>query len=434
MPRKAQPPEQAAQHNRSYSTQRNRLTALAVSRITAPGRYPDGGGLYFQVTPAGRSWVFRFRSPETGKPTTAGLGAYPDVSLERARKYAGERRGLVADGTDPVAKRRADRREREQAAERARTFQQCAEEYIESQRAGWKNKKHAAQWAATLTTYAYPKIGAVSVAEVGKAEVLKVLKPIWKKRAETATRVRGRMESILAYAMTSGYRPEGLNPARWKGNLSVLLPKRSKVAPVQHHRALPYKEMGEFMSKLRAQEGVAPRTLEFIILTASRTMEVLEMRWEEVNGEVWTVPAARMKAGREHVVPLSAAARRVINVQRDAREALPVAERSELVFPSRDPRKALSNMACAAVLDRMGIKQSATVHGFRSTFRDWAGEVSNFPHDVCEMALAHSLSNSTEAAYRRATALPKRVKLMEAWADYCARPATTANVKAIRAA
>lgn len=304
------------------------------------------------------------------------------------------------------------------------TFDACAAAYIEAQEAAWRNPKHRQQWRNTLSTYASPVFGSLPVQAVDVGLVMKCLEPIWTTKPETASRLRGRIESILDWAAVRGYR-RGDNPARWRGHLDKLLPARGKIRQVEHHSALPYSEIAEFLTALRAEEGVAARALEFLVLTATRTGEVIAARWDEVHlkEKVWVVPAVRMKAGREHRVPLSAAALAVLQQMREAREG-------EFIFPGGKAGRPLSNMAMLKVLRRMD-RADLTAHGFRSTFRDWAAERTNFPREVAEMALAHTVSDKVEAAYRRGDLFQKRRQLMEAWARSCGSPARGGELVAI---
>lgn len=393
---------------------KDRLIPLNVERIKQPGMHLDGKGLFLNVSKSGaKSWLFRYMAPGK-KRREMGLGGYPAVSLAEARLKAEEARKLRAAGKDPLEIRRAEEKAAEIEAARVMTFQDCATAYIEAHRAGWRNDKHAAQWPSTLQTYTYPIFGCLPVQEVDTALVVKALKEIWYKKPETATRVRGRIERILAWAKVSGFR-NGENPALWRGHLDQLLPPRSKVAKQEHHAALAYAEMGDFMRQLRAQGGTAARALEFTILTAARTGEVIGARWDEIDfaSKVWAVPASRMKAGREHRVPLSTAAVDLLKAQRAASEG-------EFVFPGGRRDKPLSNMAMLVLLRRMG-RGDLTAHGFRSSFKDWTSEQTNFPGEVAEMALAHTIEDKVEAAYRRGELLEKRRLLMEAWANYCDR-------------
>ena len=320
------------------------------------------------------------------------------------------------DGVDPIEKRRAERLEARLDAARAITFKECAARYIASHRAGWRNPKHAAQWQATLATYAEPVIGGLSVQAIDTALVLKVLEPIWTTKPETAGRVRGRVESILDWAKARGYRG-GENPARWRGHLDKLLPARSKVRRIEHHAALPYAELPGFLVSLRQQEGVAAYALEFAILTAARTGEVIGARWSEMDllNKTWTLPAARMKSGREHRVPLSGPALAILEGMQAHRHE------GTFVFPGGKNGRPLSNMAFLMLLRRMG-QSNATAHGFRSSFRDWAAERTRVPSEVAEMALAHTLSDKTIAAYNRSDLFDRRRRLMAAWATFCTAP------------
>ncbi|HXB76351.1 MAG TPA: integrase arm-type DNA-binding domain-containing protein [Bradyrhizobium sp.] len=397
-----------------------KLTVLKVEKAKKAGMYGDGGGLYLRVTADGtKNWVFRFMLD--GRPRWMGLGPLALYGLQEARGKALDARRLRHEGIDPIETRRANRlRERLEAA-KAMTFKQCADSYIASHRAGWRNAKHAAQWGATLATYAYPVIGALPVQAIDTGLVCKVLEPIWTAKPETAGRVRGRIEAVLDWAKARDYRA-GENPARWRGHLDKLLPARSKVAKVEHHAALPYGEMPGFMAGLRAQEGIAARALEFAILTASRTGETIGARWSEVNlaEKIWLIPEGRMKAGKQHRVPLSALALAILEEMQALR---PQDDRSsEFVFPGGKAGKPLSNMAFLMLLRRMG-RNDLTAHGFRSTFRDWASERTRFPREVAEMALAHVVGNKVEAAYRRGDLFDKRQKLMDAWGEFCNEPA-----------
>ncbi len=338
-----------------------------------------------------------------------GLGPLHSVGLLDAREKAATQRSLILNGLDPIHVREAENRQRAIEAAKAVTFSECAASYIESHRPGWRNEKHGDQWESTIKTYCEPEIGKLPVQVIDTGLVLKILEPIWTSKAETASRLRGRIENILDWAKARGHR-QGENPARWKGHLNQLLPMMAKKTRVTHHKAMPFPEVGAFFADLRKQAGVAARCLEFTILTAARTNEAIGAKPAEfdLDGAVWTVPASRMKAKREHRVPLSSRAVKIV------REML--ALKGEHVFPSTHRGKAISNMAMLAVLERMGI--DCTVHGFRSTFRDWAAERTGFSHEVCEMSLAHTISNAAEAAYRRGDLFEKRRTLMTAWGDY----------------
>jgi integrase len=393
----------------------HKLNAKKVEHLKESGLYGDGGGLYLQITSAGvKSWLFRYM--RKGKARGMGLGPLHTISLAEARVKAHECRRLLLEGIDPLDAKQQQPTSGRLAEVKALTFQECATRYINSHKAGWKNAKHADQWINTLATYAHPVIGDLPVATVDLPLVMKVLQPIWTTRTETASRLRGRIESVLDWAAVSGFR-SGDNPARWKGHLDKLLPKRSKVQKVEHHPALPYAEMVQFMQNLATQEGISRFALEFLILTAARTNEVIKATWDEVDfpAKTWTIPAERMKAGREHCVPLSEQAMRLVQ---QLRQVTP----GDYIFPGMRVNTPLSNMAMLQLLKRMK-RTDLTAHGFRSTFRDWAGECTNHPREVCEAALAHQLKDKAEAAYARGDLFAKRAKLMADWAEYCYQPA-----------
>jgi integrase len=393
-----------------------RLTALQAKRASVPGLLGDGKGLYLRVGDGeAKSWVLRYMLD--GRAHEMGLGSYYDLSLAEARERARAFRKMVKDGVDPIDKRRVERAARRAERAKVMTFRQCAEIYVAAHQAGWRNQKHAAQWPSTLSAYVYPHFGALPVQAIDTALVTKALEPIWLKKPETAGRVRGRIESILDWATARGYR-KGENPARWRGHLENLLPKKSKVRRVEHHAALPYGELAAFMAELRQQTGVAARALEFTILTASRTGEVIGARWDEISmaERLWTVPPGRMKASREHRVPLSPHAVAILEEMRTIRVG-------DFVFPGGRAGQPISNMAMMMTMRRMG-RGGLTVHGFRSSFRDWAAERTNFPREVAEMSLAHAVSDKLEAAYRRGDLFEKRRQLMVAWAGFCSAPAT----------
>ena len=401
------------------------LTAAAV-KTAKPGRYGDGNGLYLLVRPSGsKFWLFRYT--RAGKMREMGLGRAGDgdaaVKLVEARDKATDLHKLVRAGIDPLDQREAEAKQAaadaQEAAIRAKTFREVADLYLAAHEQTWKNPKHRMQWRNTLDTYAYPHFGDLVVADVGIDHVLAALEPIWFTKPETATRVRGRIESILDYAKSRGFRT-GANPARWRGGVKGLLPARKKVALVQHHAALPWAEIGAFLPALKAQAGVSARALQFLILTAARSGEVLGARWSEIDlaSKTWTVPASRMKAGKEHKVPLSDAALTVLMSTQALRRT---SSEEEYVFPGATPGRPLSGMAMAMVLRRMK-RGDITVHGFRSSFSDWAAERTNYPRHVVESALAHTIENKSEAAYRRGDLFQKRVQLMRAWATYCETP------------
>ncbi|MER9331876.1 integrase arm-type DNA-binding domain-containing protein [Mesorhizobium sp. M0488] len=404
----------------------NRLTAAGVTAQKKPGLYADGLGLYLQVASGGaKSWIFRYML--AGRPRKMGLGSVHTVSLKLAREKAAEARLKLLDADDPIEKRKAERMEKLAASATMLTFKQAAEAYIKAHRSGWSNIKHAAQWTATLETYVYPMFGELAVSRIDVGLVMKALEPIWTTKPETATRVRGRIESILDWATARGYR-QGDNPARWRGHLDKLLPARSKVAKVQHHAALPYGEIGQFVATVRGLDGISPKALEFAILTATRTGEAVGARWSEIDTEnaLWTIPADRMKAKKEHRVPLSDRALEIL-------ATLPREKGAQYVFIGDKKGQPLSNMSLLMTLRRMK-RDDLTTHGFRSTFRDWAAEQTAYPNELLEMALAHTVSDKTEAAYRRGDMMEKRRRLMQDWAAYCAttkRPVS--NVTPIRA-
>ena len=389
----------------------NKLSAISVNKLSSPGYYGDGGGLLLRISKADtKSWVFRFALDK--KRREMGLGAVHTISLAMAREKALQCRRLLVEGHDPIIARKASRTKESLRLARTKTFDQCAAAYIKSHRGAWKSEKHAAQWVATIATYASPVFGATPVAEVDTELVVKVLQPLWSTKTETATRLRGRIESILDWAAVSKYR-QGENPARWRGHLENLLAQPGKIAPVQNRPALPWPELPAFMAQLVKREGVAARATQFAILTACRSGEVRGAAWSEIDLEakLWTIPAARMKAGKEHRVPLSTAAVALLR-------ELP--HQGGTVFSGKSRNAQLSDMSLTGVLRRMG-RGDITVHGFRSTFRDWSAEAAgnSFPREVCEHALAHSLPDRVEAAYRRGDLIDKRILLMQVWADYC---------------
>lgn len=387
------------------------LSALEVGRLVSSGNHAIGGvaGLYLYVNDAGaRSWVLR--TMVGGKRRHMGLGGFPDVPLAQAKEKARKARDEISRGIDPIAQRKAATSLLLAQQVMEKTFEQAAEGYLEAHEDTWKNPKHRTQWANSLKTYAYPFMGKLLVRDVHQEHVLSALEPIWKTKTETASRVRGRIESVLDWSTVRKFRT-GENPARWKGHLDMLLAAPGKIQKVEHHRALPIDEMQSFLADLRKREGTAARALEFLILCASRSGEVRGATWAEVDldAKVWTIPGERMKAGKEHRVPLTESTIQILNTQLHQ-------ENDKVIFnaPRGGP---LSDMAMTAVMRRM--KVDAVPHGFRSTFRDWAREHTNYPRDLAEQALAHVLENKVEAAYRRGDALEKRRQMMHEWSVFC---------------
>ncbi len=391
-----------------------KLSVVRINSLKEPGLFSDGGGLYLRVSPnLTKSWVFRFK--EAGKARDMGLGPLHTITLAEARELATEKRKLRLDGVDPITHRRAARQARALEAVKAVTFKECAEGYISAHRAGWRSAKHAHQWTSTLAAHAEPIMGKLSVQAIDTAVVLKCLEPIWTQTPETASRLRGRIEAILDWATARGYR-QGENPARWRGHLDHLLPARSKVQRVEHHAALPYAEVPEFVAGLRSRDTIAARALEFTILTAARTGEVFGALWDEINLELmtWTIPGHRMKGGREHRAPLSP---RAVEILRS--------------LPEDGPR-VFSGLTEAAWRKLMAqARPDVTIHGFRSSFRDWAAETTNYQNHIVEMALAHTIGDAVERAYRRGDLFEKRTRLMAAWAGFCAKPMKAGEVVSI---
>ncbi|MEO5332849.1 MAG: integrase arm-type DNA-binding domain-containing protein [Magnetococcus sp. YQC-5] len=384
-----------------------KLTALAVKNLPA-GMHGDGAGLWLQVTATGaRSWIFRYRFGP--KNRYMGLGSVSAVSLANARKAATKAQQTIQAGIDPLEVKAVEEQAAKQELAALTTFQQCAEEYIDIHRVGWNNPKHAQQWTNTLLTYAIPIFGALPVGHVDARHVELCLRPIWRTKPETASRVRGRIEAVLDFGKVKGYR-DGENPARWQGHMELILGARERV--VRHHAALPYREVPDFMKLLRLQAGNGARCLEFTILTATRTGEAIGARWEEIDLQerTWSIPATRMKAKREHMVPLSESA--VMLLERMSEIRL-----GEHVFPGQHEGKPISNMAMLMMLRRMG-RGDLTTHGFRSAFRDWGAEQTEHQTEVLEMALAHAITSKVEAAYRRGSLFEKRRGLMNDWAQF----------------
>jgi integrase len=398
------------------------LTQKRIEKLTAPGRYGDGHGLYLQVqSRTNKSWLFRYTF--NGRERFMGLGPLHTIDLEEARERARQARKALLDGADPLAVRSAETAQRALEAARTITFEAAAEAYYKNHEASWKNAKHRQQFLNTLKTYVFPKIGPLPVADIDTGLVLKCIEPIWHNKTETANRTRGRIEAVLDWATVRSYR-KGDNPARWRGHLSEVLPARGKIQKTNHHAALPIDEVSAFMTALREQQGVAARALEFTILTAVRTGETIGARWQEIDlaNATWTIPAGRMKASKEHRVPLSKPA---LQILRD----VPHEKNNPFVFIG--PYKAgLSNMAMAATLQRMG-RNDITVHGFRSTFRTWAGERTRYPAHVIEMCLAHNIGSAVERAYARGDLFARRARLMAEWARYCTTKSADMSTKVI---
>jgi integrase len=397
---------------------RNKLTARTVASLSKPGKYSDGGGLYLRIDgqggPARRRWIMRFVMRD--RTREMGLGGYPEISLADARKARDVSEKTLQAGQDPI-----EERERSRLAQIGKpTFGQVADALLEAKAPEWRNEKHRAQWAMTLREYA-AALRSRPVDEIDTGAVLQVLQPIWQSKPETASRLRGRIETVIDAARAKGHIPPNeANPARWKGHLDKLLPKRTALSR-GHHTALPYARLAPFIADLRARDAMAALALEFCILTAARSGEVYGARWTEfdLDNKLWVIPAARMKAAREHRIPLSNRAFEILN-------ALHVLQLGEFVFPGQRPEKPLSNMAMEMMLRRMNLE--VTVHGFRSAFRDWAGNETEFPRELAEAALAHLIGDKAEQAYRRGDALEKRRGLMEAWAHFCEPQATNNSV------
>jgi len=401
----------------------HQLTAIKVTNLKRKGLHPDGNGLYLRITASGtKGWIYRYTVD--GKARDMGLGPLATVSLAKAREAADDCRRQRREGLNPIEARRMNRAAGRLAVARATTFKCCAEQLIAAHEVGWRNAKHRQQWRNTLKTYAYPVLGELAVAAVDTGQVMQVLEPIWAKKPETGSRVRGRIEAVLDWAKARGL-CEGENAARWRGHLDQLLPARAKVRRVRHHVALPYAEMPAFMTELRLRTGIAARALEFVILTAARTGEGLGTRWNEIDlgGRMWTVPAARMKAAREHRVPLSPRALAIVKEMAEIQQ-------NEFVFPGMKQGKPLSDMSLLMLL--RDLHPGITTHGFRSTFKDWTAECTSTPNIVSEAALAHVVSDKVEAAYRRGDLLERRRKLMEAWATYCGLSSAVAEVVPLR--
>lgn len=409
------------------------MTALEVRRLKGPGRHWVGGvaGLHLLIYRSGaRAWVLRVTI--AGKRRDIGIGAYPDISLADARERARDLRAKIRDGHDPVEERRELERAMRDARARRLTFDEAASRYIRAKRHEFRSRKHGDQWEASLQAYASPVIGDTPVDEIDLPHVIAVLEPIWTTKTETAKRLRGRIEAVLAWAAVSGYRSRE-NPARWKGNLDAVFPSPGRTKKTTHYPALPWRQVPSFMEALRERDGVASRALEFAILTAARSGEVRLATWDEIEGNVWTVPAERIKAGRRHRVPLSRDAYAVL-------DRVPRMAESPYVFPSPQEGKAMSDMTLSAVIKRMSrggewVEPSTgrriTVHGFRSAFKDWARSCTSYADEVSELALAHVNDDATRSAYARDELIELRARLMEDWARFCREGIGTADVTPI---
>lgn len=397
-----------------------RLTALTVARVSKPGLYSDGGNLWVQVSPSGsKSWAIRFTL--NGKSRQMGIGSVSDVTLAEARDVAREARRLLKDGRDPIEERRAKLAAQRADDAKMLTFKQAAERFIESHRAGWKSEKHAGQWSATLSAYVYPVVGDLAVAAIDTGLVLKTLEPIWAQKAETASRVRGRVEAVLSWATARGYR-SGPNPAAWRGHLDRLLPARAKVATVRHHPAVPVDDVPKLMAALRKNGSSSALALQFLVLTAARTGEIIGAKWPEfdLKSKTWIVPADRMKSHREHRVPLSDESIAIL-------EELPRESGNQHIFLGGRQGRGLSNMSLLMLMKGMPEFAEYVPHGLRSSFRDWAGSRTAFPRELAEEALAHVVGDQTERAYRREPAVERRRKLMAAWARFSTAEPTGAS-------
>jgi len=395
------------------------LKDLQIRRFTKPGAYPDGEGLYLQVRDSGaKDWFYRYEV--AGKGRKRGLGPYPTISLERAREDALVCRQLRKQGIDPIEHYKEIELNKDLEKAKSTTFKECALTYIDTHRHGWRNKKHESQWRNTLKTYAYPTIGDLPVQAIDIDLVMKVLEPIWFEKTETASRIRQRIENILDWATVRKLR-KGDNPALWRGRLDKLLPKRTKVQKTVHFAAMDYKDVPEYFQSLRAKDTLASKALAFTILTATRSGEARAATRSEINDNVWIIPDSRMKAEREHRVPLSDEAMKII------KEMEPFERQTDdLIFPGLAHAKPISEASLLKIVKQT--HPTLTVHGFRSSFRDWCAEQTSYPREVAEAALAHTLKDKTEAAYQRSDMFEKRRKLMDSWADYCLKVQTDADV------
>jgi integrase len=399
-----------------------KLTASGIAKLSKPGRYGDGNGLYLQISNwQTKAWCLRYQL--AGRSREMGLGSVTDISLKDAREKARSARRLLTDGDDPIDARKAKKHALRADREKRVSFKQAAEKYIATHKAGWRSGKHADQWTATLATYAYPIIGNLSVSDIDTGHIIRIIEPIWETKTDTASRVRGRVENILDWAKARHFR-EGDNPARWKGHMENLLPAKSKVRKVRHQPALPFQDLPAFMGELREMNSISARALEFTILTIARTGATTGGLWQEIDlvNPIWTLPGSRAGTKlrqEEHRVPLP---KRAVEILR----GLPRESGNDHIFIGAKKGSGLSNMAMLELLQ--GRYPNLTVHGFRSTFKDWVSETTNFPDIVSEMALAHVIKDEVQAAYRRGELLEKRRKLMDAWAQYCATPVKSVGV------
>jgi len=403
----------------------NKLTAVKIKQIKKPGWYPDGLGLYLQISPSGsKSWVYRYEIKS--KERRCGLGAYPTISLLMARDVADEFRKLRTKGIDPIEHKKQIELQKKLEESKTITFKQSATAYIESHKSGWKNKKHQNQWTNTLQTYAYPLLGNLPVQDVDTDLVIKVLEPIWYTKTETASRVRSRIENVLDWAKVRKFRT-GENAARWRGHLDKLLPRPSKIRKVKNQPALAYAELPEFYKALRNKNTISAKALTFIILTATRTNETLGAKWDEFDFETatWTIPDSRMKDGEEHRIPITFEMLELI-------EELKIFKQDDYVFPGQQKGKSISDTSVRKNIKQINKNNSFVTHGFRSTFKDWCAEKTNFSKDLSESALAHKIENATRAAYERGDKLEKRRTLMDAWTNYCLSSTPKSNVTPIK--
>ena len=386
-----------------------KLTTSKLARILKPGRYGDGGGLYLQVTKRlTKSWIFRYQ--RRGVEHYMGLGSLHTLDLKEARKAARSARAALAQGNDPLQARAAAGQD-ETPDTNGKTFDECVAAYIVTHRTEWRSKKHCKQWENSLRTYVSPHFGKLRVDQIAASHVLEALEPIWVKLTETASRLRGRIERVLSWAATRGYR-KGDNPARWRGCLQELLPDPAKTRKARHHSAMPYQEVGTFCPQLEARTEIAARALSFTILTACRSSESLHARWKEIDFEqrLWTIPGERMKSGRPHRVPLDGAALRILDSLK-GRDTI-------WIFPGTKPDRPLSESVMRTVLERMD-RANVTVHGFRSSFRTWAAERTHYPREMPELALSHAVGSNVEQAYQRSDLIERRRALMRDWAAWC---------------